>query len=63
MNINEQLRKARIAAGITQTELAEAAQVDQAQISQWERNVHSPSLDSAILWAKALGYVIVLKGS
>lgn len=61
MNIAEQLRDARMAAGATQTEVAEAAKVDQAQISQWERNVHSPSLESAILWAEALGYSIVLK--
>lgn len=37
------IRELRIAAGLTQTELAEKMEVNQTAVSQWERNAVLPS--------------------
>ena len=43
MNLGENLKKARKAAGVTQKELAERLQVYQKDISRWENNELTPS--------------------
>lgn len=43
MNLGENIRKARKAAGVTQKELAERLQVYQKDISRWENNELTPS--------------------
>ena len=46
MTIGECIRTARIAAGMTQTELAEATDIPYQTIGHWERNSTSPKFDS-----------------
>lgn len=43
MNLGENIKKARKAAGVTQKELAERLQVYQKDISRWENNELVPS--------------------
>lgn len=43
MNLGENIKKARKAAGVTQKELAERLQVYQKDISRWENNKLTPS--------------------
>ena len=43
MNLGENIKKARKAAGVTQKELAERLQVYQKDISRWENNELTPS--------------------
>jgi transcriptional regulator with XRE-family HTH domain len=43
MNLGENLKKVRKAAGVTQKELAERLQVYQKDISRWENNELTPS--------------------
>jgi transcriptional regulator with XRE-family HTH domain len=43
MNLGENIKKARKAAGLTQKELAEHLQVYQKDISRWESNTLIPS--------------------
>ena len=45
MNVGENLRKARNAAGISQKELAERLQVYQKDISRWENGERTPSVE------------------
>lgn len=43
MNLGENIKKARKAAGVTQKELAEHLQVYQKDISRWENNKLTPN--------------------
>jgi transcriptional regulator with XRE-family HTH domain len=43
MNLGENLKKARKAAGVTQIELADRLQIYQKDISRWENNDLTPS--------------------
>ena len=45
MNIGENLKAARKAAGISQVELAERLEVYQKDISRWENGERTPSLE------------------
>lgn len=46
MNIHENIKKARKAAGVTQKELAEAMGVHQKDISRWENGERAPSVEA-----------------
>jgi transcriptional regulator with XRE-family HTH domain len=50
----ERLRELRVAKGMNQTELADAAGVSQNGLSQWERGEREPSLAMAAKLAAAL---------
>jgi transcriptional regulator with XRE-family HTH domain len=52
--LGEELRKARIAAGLTQEQLAFAAQIDRSYISQLERNKKSPTVEMLLRICAAL---------
>lgn len=54
MNINENIKKARKAAGITQKELAEILGVRQKDISRWENGERTPNLEAFSGICKAL---------
>lgn len=54
MNINENIKKARKAAGITQKELAEMIGVHQKDISRWENGERTPSIEAFSGICKAL---------
>lgn len=54
--IGKRLRGARVAAALSQSDLAEASQVTQVTISAWERDVGpGPRLDDGARIASALG--------
>jgi len=46
MNIHENIKKARKAAGITQKELAQIMGVHQKDISRWENGERTPSVEA-----------------
>lgn len=46
---------ARMAAGLTQGQLAEAIGCTQKDVSRWERGVFSPRVDALVKMASALG--------
>ena len=52
---NSPITRARMAAGMTQGQLAEAAGCRQKDISNWERGEHLPRIDTAYKIAVALG--------
>ena len=53
MNLGENIKTARKAAGVTQKELAERLQVYQKDISRWENNELTPNaIKSSLLLAK-----------
>ena len=54
MNINENIKKARKAAGITQKELAEMIGVHQKDISRWENGERTPGIEAFSGICKAL---------
>ncbi len=54
MNINENIKNARKAAGITQKELAEVLGVYQKDISRWENGERTPSIETFANICKAL---------
>lgn len=54
MNINENIKNARKAAGITQKELAEAIGVRQKDISRWENGERTPNIKAFADICKAL---------
>ena len=54
MNLGENIKTARKAAGVTQKELAERLQVYQKDISRWETGVRTPSAEYIIQLCKAL---------
>ena len=45
MNLGENIRKARKAAGVSQSELAERLQVYQKDISRWENGERTPTME------------------
>lgn len=45
MNLGDNIRKARKAAGVSQVDLANRLQVHQKDISRWESGVHTPTLE------------------
>ena len=53
--VGEELRKARLAADMTQEQLSSRAKVDRSYISQLERDLKSPTLDMLLRLCKALG--------
>ncbi len=55
MNFGENLKKCRLQAGLTQTELAEVIGVAQPTIAEYEVGKKTPTLDKAIKIAKILG--------
>lgn len=55
MSLGEELRKARTEAGLTQEELARAAKLDRAYISQLENDHKSPTVDTLFRLCGALG--------
>ena len=54
MSVNENIKKARKAAGITQKELAEVLGVHQKDISRWENGERTPSIEAFTKICKAL---------
>lgn len=54
MNIHENIKKARKAAGVTQKELAEIIGVYQKDISRWESGERTPSVEALAGICKAL---------
>jgi len=62
MNIAEQIRAARIEAGLTQEQLAEKIGSGQNRVSAWERGATSPNLSTLELIAAALGCRFVVGG-
>jgi transcriptional regulator with XRE-family HTH domain len=53
--LGKELRTARLAAGLTQEQLAYRAGVDRSYISQLERGLKSPTVDMLLRLCKALG--------
>jgi transcriptional regulator with XRE-family HTH domain len=53
--LGEELRKARAAAGLTQEELAFRAGLSRPYVSQLERDLKSPTLETLFLVCEALG--------
>ena len=53
--IGNEIRKARVSAGLTQEELAEAAGVHRTYVSLLERDRKSPTLDVLIRICSAIG--------
>ncbi|MCA1572380.1 MAG: helix-turn-helix domain-containing protein [Chloroflexi bacterium] len=49
------IRVARMAAGLSQREVAVALEVDQAIVSRWERGQNVPRVDRQLLLARLLG--------
>jgi transcriptional regulator with XRE-family HTH domain len=55
MNFGLNLKLARTAAGMTQTELADKLGIAQKQLSRYERGEQTPSVEMAVRMADALG--------
>jgi transcriptional regulator with XRE-family HTH domain len=55
MNFGLNLKLARTAAGMTQTELADKLGIAQKQLSRYERGIQVPSVAIAVEMADALG--------
>lgn len=53
--LGDELRKCREAAGITQEQLAEKANIDRTYVSILERNRQSPTVDMLIRVCRAMG--------
>ena len=53
--LGRELRKARLAAKLTQEQLSSRARVDRSYISQLERDLNSPTLDMLLRLCKAMG--------
>ena len=58
-NLGRKVRDLRLSLNMSQTELAEKAETDQAFISEMERGVANPTLDSILRIAKALRVNVV----
>lgn len=54
MNIGARIKKARKLRGMSQDELAELVGVSQPSVSEWERGVSNPTMDSLGMVAKVL---------
>ena len=59
--IGEEVARARLAAGMTQQELARHAKTRQANISRLERGIQNPSAEFLERIAKSLGRKILVK--
>lgn len=55
MTTGECIKTCRINAGITQTELAKKLEISAVAVSQWERNIRTPKMDTLKKIASALG--------
>ena len=55
MNMGENIKRARKAAGVTQKELAEHLQVNQKDISRWETGERTPSVMTFAEICRVLG--------
>lgn len=55
MSLGEELQAARQGAGMTQEALSSAAKVDRSYISQLERNLKSPTVDTLLRLCRAMG--------
>jgi DNA-binding XRE family transcriptional regulator len=53
-NLGREIRRLRLSLNMSQTQLAEKAETDQAFISDLERGIANPTLDSLLRIAKAL---------
>lgn len=58
MSVGAEIKKARLAAGISQRALAERLGWDQARISHYERDTREPVLNDLIRIADALGCAV-----
>lgn len=56
--IGVRLQRIRSAFKLTQTELAERTGLATSALNQWERGVHPPSLDKAIILREKLGITL-----
>lgn len=56
MTIGGNLKKLRVAQGLTQDQLAEKLHVTRQAVSNWERNVSHPDLDQLEAIAAAWGW-------
>jgi transcriptional regulator with XRE-family HTH domain len=56
--IGENIKAARLAAGMTQKELAEKIGVPYQSVQRWEKGAFKPSLDNLIKLAAALGKTV-----
>ena len=54
MSINENIKEARKAIGLTQKDLADMIDVSQKDISRWETGARTPSVEGLIKICKAL---------
>lgn len=54
MNIHDNIKNARIKAGLTQTELALAIGVTQKEISRWETGTRTPQVETIASICKVL---------
>lgn len=52
--MGDKLKSARLAAGLTQTQLAEAIGCTQVDVSRWEAGKHEPSISTLKRIAQAL---------
>lgn len=55
MSLGQELRRARLAAGMTQESLSFSARVDRSYISQLERNLKSPTVDMLLRLCRVMG--------
>ncbi len=55
MSLGQELRRARLSAGMTQEALSFAAKVDRSYISQLERDLKSPTVDMFLRLCQATG--------
>jgi transcriptional regulator with XRE-family HTH domain len=55
MSLGAELRKARLAAGLTQEALSSSARIDRSYISQLERDLKSPTVETLLRLCRAMG--------
>jgi transcriptional regulator with XRE-family HTH domain len=55
VTVASNIRAARLSAGMTQMELASALSVQAMQVSRWERALNTPTTESLMKLADALG--------
>ena len=58
MKVGENIKRYRLKAGLSQAELAEAAQVPQTNISYWERGYSCPDYYECVRIVNALGVTL-----
>lgn len=59
--LGDQIRKARKAKGLTQSDLAKLVGTDQCRVSKWERNKNFPNRSMWEKLSEALNYVLVFE--